>query len=215
MAQNLPPNASQAHPARPMTPAELENLKKKRNFEEQQKRLMALKQKGAGGSMASRVENPLNDLFGKGNSGGMKSLLGSLGDVSHSKLSSSSSYQGVPSMNPTPGPPQSSGDFEQFQGFNSRVVQDDFGDFQQSSGMQFPVIPTTGQPDILPNTQSSILGIKSSDQQKPTNTDFLAATNSNQLPRSTSGNTGGHVESKAPVPSTVHNAETKMNGTYI
>ena len=77
-----------------MTPAELENLKKKRNFEEQQKRLMALKQKGGGGLMASQIQNPLNDLFGKkGNSGGMKTLLGSLGDVPHSKPSSRS-YQG-------------------------------------------------------------------------------------------------------------------------
>ncbi len=45
--------------------------------------------------MASQVENPLNDLFGKkGNTDGMKSLLGTLGDVPRSKGNSVSSYQG-------------------------------------------------------------------------------------------------------------------------
>ena len=69
-----------------MTPAEMESLKKKRNFEEQQKRLMALKQKNIGQSVGSQAANPLNDLFGKkGSSRGMTSLLGSLGDVSNSR----------------------------------------------------------------------------------------------------------------------------------
>lgn len=59
---------------------------------------MALKQKGGGVSMASQVENPLNDLFGKkGNSGGMASLLGSFSDVSRSK--STTSYQGRKLLN--------------------------------------------------------------------------------------------------------------------
>ena len=48
--------------------------------------------------MASQVENPLNDLFGKkGNSGGMASLLGSFSDVSRSK--STTSYQGRKLLN--------------------------------------------------------------------------------------------------------------------
>ena len=87
MPQNFSPNITpQPQPTQPMTPAEIESLKKKRNFEEQQKRLMALKQKSTGQSTGSKVANPLNDLFGKkGSSGGMNSLLGSLGVVTRSK----------------------------------------------------------------------------------------------------------------------------------
>ena len=87
MSQNRQPNpAFRAQPTRPMSPAELENLKKKRNFEEQQKRLMALKQKSGGNLKGSQAANSLGDLFGKkGTSGGMTSLLGSLGDVTMSK----------------------------------------------------------------------------------------------------------------------------------
>ena len=89
MPQNYPSAvASQPQATRPMMQAELESLRKKRNFEEQQKRLMALKHKGGGQSMKSSFGNPLNDLFGtKGNAGGMTSLLGSFGDVKNSKAS--------------------------------------------------------------------------------------------------------------------------------
>lgn len=97
MAQNFPPTmTSQFSAIKPMDLTELESLKKKRHFEEQQKRLLALKQKGGEGPTSSQVENPLNDLFGKkGNSGGMAALLGSLGDISSkSKATSSKSYEG-------------------------------------------------------------------------------------------------------------------------
>ena len=92
MPQNFSPNITPQ--PQPMTPTEIESLKKKRNFEEQQKRLMALKQKSTGQSTGSQVANPLNDLFGKkGSSGGMTSLLGSLGVVTRSK-SGTNVFQG-------------------------------------------------------------------------------------------------------------------------
>ncbi|XP_028409115.1 uncharacterized protein LOC114531700 [Dendronephthya gigantea] len=201
MPQNYPPAvASQPQTTRPMTQAELESLKKKRNFEEQQKRLMAFKHKGGVQSKKSQVENPLNDLFGtKGNSGGMTSLLGSFGDVKNSK---SSTFQGQPGsqnipgqitpsyhtnpMQNIPGPTQANivssnwntygianthptvpssqpaGDFDQFQGFSSKT--DDFGDFQQSSSMQFPGAPGPQQPELPKNYQSDLFGASSSNQ---------------------------------------------------
>lgn len=145
---------------RQMTQAEMDNIRKKKNFEEQQRRLLALKQPGG----HSRMGNPLNDLFGK--KGSASSFLGSLGNTPRPKdvapafsglpvsgqivsgfggtntgynssslpvtsTSSSPNWNVAPQTNVSSQP----GNFEAFKGIaEAKNVQDDFGDFQQNVG---------------------------------------------------------------------------------
>ncbi len=91
--------------------------------------------------------------------------------------SSNWSAPGLSNTNPTTG--QSSGDFEQFQGFNSsKTMQDDFGDFQQSFSMQFPTMSSAGQSEVPRNNQSSMFGITSGDQTRQQHTGVVPVTTS-------------------------------------
>ena len=69
-------------------------------------------------------------------------------------------------LQPVSEPSQSSGGFQQFQGFSSKTIQEDFGDFQQSSSTQFPAMPNTPQSEVLNSHQSSIFGVTSDNQNK-------------------------------------------------
>ena len=66
-----------------MTQAGQVDIRKKKNFEDQQRRLLALKQKGG---PKTQKDNPLKDMFGnKDSSFNTSSLLGPLGNAPKSK----------------------------------------------------------------------------------------------------------------------------------
>ena len=70
-----------------------------------------------------------------------------------------------PNVNPSV-PLQSSGNFEQgLQGFSSETVPDDFGDFQQSSSMQFPAMPTAVEPEVPKTDLPIVSGVEATVQQ--------------------------------------------------
>ena len=79
--------------------------------------------------------------------------------VASNVASSNWNSPGLPNINPAM-LSQSSGNVEQgYQRFNSKTVSDDFGDFQQSSSMQFPALqPSTVEFEVpktdLPNVSN-------------------------------------------------------------
>ena len=79
--------SQQGQPMMQFSQADTEEMKKKRHFEEQQRRLMALKGGQAPGKI--QVDNPLNDLFGKkAPNSTTSSLLGAVGDASRPRNNS-------------------------------------------------------------------------------------------------------------------------------
>jgi hypothetical protein len=124
---------------------------------------------------------------------------------------------GLPNNNPTAG--QSSGDFEQFQGFSSKTMQDDFGDFQQSSSMQFPAMPSTRQSEVPRSGQADVFSVAShgdqTRQQLAVNVGHVPVTSSVQ--QADVGDFHQSLSTQFPaVPSTQQSQVTSsINGMYI
>lgn len=84
--QQFMPAVAPSQPIKQLTQAEQNELRKKKNFEEQQRRLSSLKQRGSGHTQKTQMDNALDNLFGnKGSSSNTSSLLGSLGNASKPK----------------------------------------------------------------------------------------------------------------------------------
>lgn len=124
---------------------------------------------------------------------------------------------GLPNINTTAWPSQSSGDFEQFQGFGSTTVLDDFGDFQQIPNVQLskskPVQILTSTLDAQQGLSKPALStpvLQQSDVSQKNANDVLSQDDTSVEQAVSTG----HIGSKVLVTNSLSKPEDRINGLY-